>query len=214
MTFDEFVAWVKSNPENAKAKAFVESLGPVTQDKAESVFEPKLTADVVKPWLESQEAAPLLQSRIDKAYAERLAKFKETDLPRLQQEYFDAEYTKKHPPTSESEKKLAEIQRQMDEMKREKSLAELRAKAIQAASGKKLPADIIELLKLDDEEPTLGRIERLAEIIQSATNAGIEERFKTIKPEPRPGQQTTNAPKIDATAPLEDQVAALLAKKE
>ena len=83
MTFDEFVAWVKSNPENAKAKAFVESLGPVTQDKAESVFEPKLTADVVKPWLESQEAAPLLQSRIDKAYAERLAKFKETDLPRL-----------------------------------------------------------------------------------------------------------------------------------
>lgn len=210
MTFEEFKNWIESNRDKPQAGRFLAAIEAATPDTAETILAPQLSADIVNPWLDSKDAFPVLQSRLDRAKNDALAKFREHELPKLQREYFDAEYAKKHPPTSEEAKAVAEMQRKIAEMEREKKLSDVRTKALKAASEKKIPADIIDLLSLDEEETTLARLDRFAEILTSSTNAMVEDRMKGFKPEPRAG--AASAPvKLDASSSTEDRIAAKLA---
>ena len=207
MTITEFATWLEENRENPKVKAFLSSIEAATPDKAETVLAPQLDPVTVREYLASKDAFPALQPYLDKAKNEAILRFREHELPKLQEEYFAVKYSEKHPPQSEEAKQLAEIQRKFAEMEREKKLADIKAKALQAAAGKKLPADIIDVLHLDEEEPTLARIEKLAELMSNQTNAMVEERMKGVKPEPR---TAGTVGKVGADAPIELQIQSAL----
>jgi hypothetical protein len=207
MTITEFVSWLEGNRDNARAKSFIAAIDAATPETAEAALAPQLDPAKVKEYLSSKDAYPVLQPYIDKAKQEAVLRFRENDLPKLQEEYFATKYSEKHPPQSEAEKQLAEIQRKFAEMEREKKIADIKAKALQVAAGKKLPADIIDVLHLDDEEPTLARIEKLAELMTNQTNAMVEERMKGVKPEPR---TAGTVGKVGDDAPVHLQIQSVL----
>lgn len=209
MTFEEFKSWIESNRDKPQAGRFLAAIEAATPDTAETILTPQLSAETVEPWLDSKDAFRVLQSRLDKAKNEAIGRFKEAELPKLLQQHFDTEYSKRHPPATEAEKQLAEIQRKFAEMEREKKLADIRTKALKAATEKKLPIDIVDVLNLDDEELAIGRIDKIAEILQNSTNTLVEQRMQGIKPEPRAG--TAGPMKLDANAPLEARLEAKLA---
>lgn len=210
MTFEEFKQWIDSNPDNPRARSFLTTLEAATPDKAETVLAPQLDAATVQTWLDSKDAFQVLQPRLDKAKNEALARFKEAELPKLQQQFFETEYQKKHPPTSEEAKALAEMKQKFAELERKEKHSAIREKMLQYVSEKKLPIKILDLVSIDEEDTTMKRLEDFYTVFEDSTNARSEERFKGIKPEPRAGA-TPTAAKFDAKAPIESQVEALMA---
>jgi len=176
-TLDAVKSFVSSNSTSDEVKAFLASL---------------MTPEGVRGWLEgTPEGKKLLQSITDQAVTRGIETFKEKTLPGL----VKAEYDKLHPPETEDQKRLRELEIKIEQTERERVRSELKTKAIAALTQQGLPAKtaekIVGYLVADDETATMANVELLTQEWSQSVTSAVEERFKkggrhTPEGEPKP----------------------------
>lgn len=113
MTIEEIGQFFKDNKDNEKVKTFIATLAPA------------VTADTVKPFLETEDGKRMLQPIMDKRVTEALKTYKEGHFAEEVKAATDAEVLKRNPKETEEQKRLREIEGELAQTKAQAKKAEL-----------------------------------------------------------------------------------------
>lgn len=169
MTLEEIRQYLTEHASDTEVINFLAILNPITDAN-------------VKAYLDSDKGKAILDSKVSTA----IETWKKNNLQKIVEE----EVTKKNPPKTEAEKRLAEMEKQLSDLKSEKD----KEKAINLATKKfvesKLPLELIDVLKLTSEEDVTNTVNVLSPVFEAYITKEVEERFKGSKRDaPLPGTQ-------------------------
>lgn len=136
----------------------------------------KVTVDGVTTFLDSEDGKKLLQPRLDSYFTKGLDTWKNNNLKKL----VDEEVKKQNPPSNPLEKELQDL-------KRELLLKDLKSKAKDIASEQKLPVKIVDYFVGEDEEQTLANLKTLQEVFDTHINERVQEQLKSGGIDPQKG---------------------------
>ncbi len=143
-----------------------------------------LTKENVKSFVETTEGKKLIQPILDQHFTKGLETWKEKTLPGI----LDEKIKEKYPDETEEQKRLRKIE---DELTRERAArlkAELSNKAVQIATQKNLPVELINYFVGQDEETTLLNLDVLEAAFQKKLETAVDEKFKDGGRSPEPGK--------------------------
>jgi len=136
--------------------------------------EVKLTPDLVKEYLDSEEGKSILQPRLDKHFTKGLETWKEKTLP----DVLEKEIEKRFPKETEEQKELRKLKDRVEKAERERSLEAARNKALSYANEKGIPASLVDYVVEPDEDKTLDNVKSLTEIWSKSLKQAVEGKFK------------------------------------
>ncbi|MEI2392201.1 DUF4355 domain-containing protein [Priestia megaterium] len=164
---------------------------------------PALTLDAVQAFVkDNPEGKTWLQSFADTRVTEAIKTYENKTLPKK----LDEEIAKRYPAETEDQKKLRELQQQMDSLKNENLREALRNKALSVATEKNLPSKLVDFFIGKDEESTISNLGVLEDIFSTSVQQAVEARFKEGGRDPKPpggNGETLTAAKIEAMSPEE-----------
>ncbi|RUL56470.1 DUF4355 domain-containing protein [Lysinibacillus antri] len=160
LTFEQVKAFLDSNKDNEEVKAYYKSN--------------VLTADNVKPFLETSEGKKVLQPKLDAHFTKSLETWKANNLESLIEE----EVNKRNPEKSPAEKEVEKLRAEIEKERKSRERADLSAKALKVAQEKKLPTEVIDYLIGADEETTLANLTKYEEAHTKAIQAAVDAKFK------------------------------------
>ncbi|MEH7416071.1 DUF4355 domain-containing protein [Neobacillus drentensis] len=155
MNLEEIKKFFEEQKDNEDVKSYLQGLSQVTPDGVQS-------------FLDSEDGKKLLQPRLDSYFTKGLETWKSNNLKKL----VDDEVRKQNPPTNPLEK-------QLEDLKRELLLKDLKAKAKDVASEHKLPLKIVDYFVGNDEESTLSNLKTLQEVFDTHINERVQEQLKS-----------------------------------
>lgn len=176
----EVKEYLESNAENEEVKGFIDGL------------QKPLTRDIVEDWTKEGEGKSWLDRNCDiysnkaveTARKNAIEKFKAEELPKLQEEYFK---TKTGEGLTEDQKKLIEMQKQIDEMNAEKEENKRIQGNAQKLKEKGLNTDLAKFISNDDD------ISFFEGLIKNAVAEGIKAKIgeSAYKPPVNGGNEVT-----------------------
>jgi hypothetical protein len=161
--FDEVKSYFESNKDNEDVKNYIE--GFLTPDRVESF----LVSDLGKKILQ-----PKLDSYATKAISSHDEKFKTNELPKL----INEEVKKRYPDKDEKDIRLESVMAELEKMKKENLMKEIKNQAILMLDEKKLPKDVLNFIVSDDLEKTKANIETFGNVFNPYIQSAVEERIR------------------------------------
>lgn len=138
--------------------------------------------------LESGEGKSWLDSVKDKHLQKGLETWKTNNLETL----LDAEIKKRFPAKDPKDLELEKLKSEIDTMKTEKQRESLHNKALQLASEKGLPLDLVSFFVGENEEATTANLSQLSDCFGAAVQKSLEQRLKTDSYTPPAGGEHQN----------------------
>lgn len=153
----------------------------------------KLSIEDFKSILENNETIKgYSQSSLDSAISKAIESFKTKTMPKHIEEAIKAKYNEgKTPEQIELEKMKTEI----EQMKAEKTKAEMSSKYTKVLGEKGLSTDLIDFVLGADDDTTNSNIERISTILNSVTESKVKEKLNNSSYIP-PKQDTSNLGKV------------------
>jgi hypothetical protein len=148
-----------------------------------------LIADMAETFLGSDAGKKVLQPKLDKHFSKGIETWKANNLQGL----IDDEISRKFPPESEEQKQLRALQKQLDAIEKEKSMATIKAEAIQEMTKQGLPVSVADIFVTDNLETTRDRIHTFAQEFSRSVRAEVDARLKTSGGTPRNQSQGTES---------------------
>lgn len=135
----------------------------------------KLTVEEYKSILENNKEIKGYQtSLIDSAVSKGVESFKTKKMP----QYIEDEIKKRDNSTKTPEQiELEELKKQIDNMQKEKSRAELSSKYTKVLNEKKLPVEFIDFILSDNEEVIESNIGKIETILTKAVSDGVKSKL-------------------------------------
>lgn len=133
-----------------------------------------MTADRVNKYLESDDGKKILQPKLDTHFNKGLKTWQENNLSGL----VDAEIKKRYPEKDEKDIELANVKAELEKMKAESIRKDLTNKALQLATEKKLPTELVEYFIGADEKATTANLGKLEKAFTTALGAAVDEKLK------------------------------------
>lgn len=161
MNLEEIKAYLESNKDQDDVKAFLGELSAVSPEK-------------VKGYLQTEEGRRLIQPELDRYHAKSLESWKQNNLESIVQE----ELRKRNPEKSPAELEVEKLRKEIEDERKARTRASLKNKALEVASEKGLPKEVLDFFVADDEETTMENLSTFEEAVQSAIQAGVDARFK------------------------------------
>ncbi|MEH6957225.1 DUF4355 domain-containing protein [Neobacillus drentensis] len=155
MNLEEIKKFFEEQKDNEDVKSYLQGFSQVTPDG-------------VQAYLDSEDGKKLLQPRLDSYFTKGLDTWKSNNLKKL----VDEELKKQNPPSNPLEKELQDL-------KRELLLKDLKAKAKDIASEQKLPVKLVDYFVGEDEEQTLTNLKTLQEVFDTHINERVQEQLKS-----------------------------------
>ena len=129
------------------------------QNFVSELAENQVTLDKIKKWIETKDdAKQWFESERDRHFSQGLETRKKKHLDKIKREYFEEEYSKKHPPETEEQKRIREL---------------LEWKQKQEAEAEKI--------KLQNAALRLAKDEAIANLIVGGSEDEIKERYETLQ---------------------------------
>jgi len=143
-----------------------------------------ITAERVNKYLESDDGKKILQPKLDTHFNKGLKTWQDNNLAGL----VDAEIKKRYPEKDEKDIELANVKAELEKMKAEATRKDLTNKALQIATEKKLPVDLIDYFIGADEKTTTANLGKLEKAFTTAIGAAVDEKLKGgyVPPEGEP----------------------------
>lgn len=132
------------------------------------------TNDEVKRYFDSEK---------DKHFSTALETWKSNNLEPL----IETEVRKRNPEQTEEQKRIASLEKALEDQKKEAQREKLTNLAMKEASGKGLPTDLIGFFLADDEDGTKANLGKLEEVYNAAVQAAVESKFKEGGRDPKGG---------------------------
>lgn len=132
------------------------------------------TAEGVKGFLDTEEGKKLLQPRLDQNFTKGLETWKTKNLETL----INGELAKRNPAQTEEQKRIAALEKELQDQKKEAQKEKLTNFAMKHATDKKLPTDLINFFLAEDEDATTANLGKFEEVFTKAVQAGVEAKFK------------------------------------
>ena len=171
MDINEIKEFLESNKDSEEVKGLIKS------------FQQPLTRDVVEEWCKEGEGKSWLDRNCDlysnkaveTARNNAIEKFKKEELPKI----IEGEFKKKsNEGLSETEIALKETQKQLEEMKNELKVKDLKANYSKVLNEKNLDLSLLDYLPLNaDEEGINKAIETFSNIINNGIKIGIDNKL-------------------------------------
>lgn len=161
ISLDAVKQFLADNKDNAEVKKYLGELSAVSADK-------------VKGFLDTDDGKRLLQPRLDSYFTKGLETWKSNNLEALVAE----EVAKRNPAQTEEQKRIAALEKALEDQKKEAQREKLMNLAIKQANEKQLPADLVSFFLAEDEESTTANLSKLEETYTKAVQAAVEEKFK------------------------------------
>lgn len=165
MDLEAVRAFLSENAGKADVKAFVEGLNPITTDKVKNFVN---TDTEAKNWLQSQK-----DSHFDKS----IETWKKNNLEPLVMDKVKELY----PEETEDQKRIRLLEAKLEEANNKEARELLKSKAIEMATGKNLPANLVDYFLGKDEEETAANLAKLEgtfnPFIETRVNAEVDKRF-------------------------------------
>lgn len=153
-----------------------------------------LGGDVVEKFLETESGKKLLQPKLDQYFTKGLSTWKEKSLPKLIEE----EITKRYPEESAESKALRELRAEFEKERQARIRTELKNKAVELATSKKMPVSFVDFLVGQDEDTTVNNFEKFESIFKAAIEEAVKAKFKesgrdvdSKEGDPPPGSDTS-----------------------
>lgn len=154
MNLEEIKQFFEEQKDNVEVKNYLQGLSQVTPDG-------------VNTFLESEDGKKLLQPKMDSYFTKGLETWKSNNLKKL----VDEEVKKLNPPTNPLEIELQNL-------KKELLMKDLKATALNAASEQKLPSKLAEFFIGNDEQSTLSNLKTLKEVFDTHINERVQQQLK------------------------------------
>ncbi|MGL4248750.1 MAG: capsid assembly scaffolding protein Gp46 family protein [Lactococcus garvieae] len=152
--------------------------------------------DTVKAYLNSDNGKQITEDIGNKAYAKRFKQYKETEFMKD----FNAEYLKKHPELSESDKKLMEIERELADYKKKEVVANNSKQLKEIATNFGLSDEVFSLIVGEDLELSKAKLEEIGAKYKSHFDTTLETKITERlgeTPKPRGGTSGKQPDEID-----------------
>lgn len=153
--------FLTDNKDNAEVQAYLGELSAVSADK-------------VKRFLDTEDGKRLLQPRLDSYFTKGLETWKANNLEAMVAE----EVAKRNPAQTEEQKRIAALEKALEDQKKEAQREKLMNLAMKQATEKKLPVDIVSFFLGEDEEKTTANLAKLEEAYREAVQAAVDSKFK------------------------------------
>lgn len=164
MDLKEIQTFLETNKENEEVKTYLNS------------FRVEPTLEVFKSKLESdKDFKSFMDSEKDKHYAKALETWKTNNLNTL----IDEEIKKRFPEADPRDTELAKLKAEIEKIQKDSIKKDLKNKALEIATNKKLPIELIDFLVSDNEENTVKNLEKLESVFSTSIEALVQERLKT-----------------------------------
>lgn len=161
MNLEEIKAYLESNKDQDDVKAFLGELSAVSPEK-------------VKGYLQTEDGRRLIQPELDRYHAKSLESWKQNNLESIVEE----ELRKRNPEKSPAELEVEKLRKEIEDERKARTRASLKNKALEVASEKGLPKEVLDFFVADDEETTMANLSTFEEAVKSAIQAGVDARFK------------------------------------
>lgn len=162
---------------------------PPTGEPTPPPVTPELSFEAVQKYIqESEDAKKWLQAEKDSHFSKSLDTWKQNNLDKL----VDEKIKQLYPEETPEQQELRKMQQEIENMKREKQISELKVEAVNYATEKKLPTKIIDRFIGDDVETTKKNLDDLASVFEEYIQARVDERFKSNGYNPTKGGEPEN----------------------
>jgi Domain of unknown function (DUF4355) len=132
------------------------------------------TVDGVKGFLDTEDGKKLIQPRLDQNFTKGLETWKAKNLETLVNE----EVAKRNPALTEEQKRIAALEKELQDQKKEAQREKLTNFAMKHATDKKLPTDLINFFLADDEDATTVNLGKFEDSFNKAVQSAVEAKFK------------------------------------
>lgn len=170
MSLEQIKQLIEANKDNQEVQNYLAGLS-------------KLTPEVVKGYLDTEEGKKILQPRLDAYFTKGLETWKEKTLPSVVEE----EIKKKFPGETEEQKRLRILEEELSKERQARLKSELQNKATTLATHKGLPVELVAYFVGQDEDTTVNNLTVLENIWQQAIEKAVEAKFKENGRLPNPG---------------------------
>ncbi|WP_102335741.1 DUF4355 domain-containing protein [Salimicrobium jeotgali] len=161
MTLEEVKQFLEQHKEDEQVKAYLGELKQPTKEDVEG-------------FLDTEEGKQLLQPRLDNYFTKGLNTWKENNLNKI----IEDEVAKRNPKETPEQKRIRELEEQIEQGKQEAQREKLMNKAVSQASEKGLPTDIVSFFIGEDEDSTLNNLATFEEKYNAAVQSKVDEQFK------------------------------------
>ena len=159
MDINEIKTYLDSNKDSDEVKNFLGSF---------------YTPDRLNPYLETETGKKILQPKLDTHFNKALETWKNNNLNSI----VEQEVNKRNPPQTEEQKRLAKLEKDLEDQKRENVRAGLKAKALDKLTELKLPLKLVDLVIGNDEAGTLENIKTINDNYEAEIAKRVDEKFK------------------------------------
>jgi len=170
MEIAEVTTFLDSNKDKPEVQAFIKGF---------------YTPDKLNPLLDSDDGLKIIQPRLDSNFTKGLETWKKNNLKAL----VDTEVKKLNPDLTPEQKRLKELEGEIDNQKKENLRTTLKNKVIEKLTEHKLPLKFSNYLIGSDEDSTLANVKAFKEVWDAEFEKRIEEEFKK-NGRIRPGKTT------------------------
>jgi len=162
MDINDIKKFLADTKDSEDTKAFIQGLYSV---------------DTVQTYLTTNpDGKKIMDSANDKFFQKAHGTWETNNLPKLKEQWL----AEQNPNLTPEQLKLKQLENEISEMKNAKNHAELKTKALTAATQKKLPiGDIIDMFVGKDEDTTMSNISKIDEVYNKSVQSAVEERLKS-----------------------------------
>jgi hypothetical protein len=175
MDLKEIKAWLEENKENGEAKAYLDS------------FKVQPTLEVFKNKLNETDFKSFMDSEKDKHLSKGIETFKTNNLEKL----INEEIKKRFPDKDAKDIQVEALRSELEKMKKENIMKEIKNQAILLLDSKKLPKEVLDFIVSDDLEKTKANIESFGNVFNPYIQSAVEERIKNGSYTPPKGDDST-----------------------
>lgn len=177
--FDEVKSYFEKNKDSEDVKGFLNGFSNL------DVFKEKINSDTnFKSYFDSEK---------DKHLSKGIETFKTNNLDKLVNEKIKELYPEKDPKDTE----LAKLKAEIEKIQKDSIRKDLKNKALEIATNRKLPIELIDFLVSDTEEGTVKNLEKLESVFTTSVESLVQERLKSGSYTPPKGDSKTGITKED-----------------
>lgn len=159
MNFNEIIDSLKSFEGTEEFETYVSGL---------------MNADRVGKYLDTEDGKKYINPKMDKHFSTSLETWKKNNLDAL----VDAKVKELYPEADPKDKKVAELQAELEKIKADNLRKDLKNKALTFATEKGLPVDLVDFFIGTDEKTTIANMETLEKTYTAAIANAVRGKLK------------------------------------
>jgi hypothetical protein len=149
-----------------------------------------ITPDGVKSYIESEDGMKIIQPKLDQHFSKSLETWKTTTMPKIIEDETNKVIATKYPTETEEQKRLRKLEQDLLAETTKRQKAEMYNLAIQEASNKGLPPELVKYFIGNDENSTKAGLSEYEQTWKNTIKKEIEKVFKQYGRVPDKSQET------------------------